>query len=47
MAILPGNPGDLVTWQVVESAMKLGEFGSADQVAESIYGLASGIYGFP
>ena len=28
MSILPGNPGDLVTGQVVESAMKLGEIGS-------------------
>ena len=28
MANLPGNPGDLVSGQVVESAMKLGEIGS-------------------
>ena len=28
MAILPGNPGDLVTWEVGELAMKSCEFGS-------------------
>ena len=28
MAILPGNPGDLVTWEVGELAMKSGEIGS-------------------
>ena len=28
MAILPGNLGDLVTWEVGELAMKSGEFGS-------------------